>query len=76
MSDPVLDPDPTWIKKVLDPTGLKSTTLVQLIFIFQVCTHAQLSLSQFLLPAYTFYFFETSYFAARRCIDCATGPAY
>jgi hypothetical protein len=43
--NPVLDPDPTWIK-------IHNTSTINIfIFIFQVCTHAQLSLSQFpLLP--------------------------
>ncbi len=43
--------------EVLDPTGIRihNTAIINIFhFIFQVCTHAQLSLSQFHLP--------TSYF--------------
>ncbi len=53
MSDPVLDQDPTWTKSSRsDRIRIHIIGTINILyFIFQVCTHAQLSLSQFpLLP--------------------------
>jgi hypothetical protein len=66
-SDPVLHPDPTWIKSSGSDRIKIHNPQVKIIFIFfQVCTHAQLSLSQFPLPAYTFYFFENQLFCRQK----------